>query len=416
MFGVRLAAALLAASVVLSAPARGEGDEAEIAVEIQSADAPLETLEELDAEALGESGTAVSTADGAAASERDADPPATKKSKKKKKKAEAEATPATIPPGKATPPMWRIADEDTQITLLGTFHILPPGLDWRSDALGRALDTADTLWFEAETDTQAAHGETIRLLKTEGFNKGGALLTGMLEPEDAEKLKTVAAGLGLPIAAIDPMRPWQAFLTLSIQFIVAQGFEPGSGLETSLMGEARARGREIKFFETVAAQLAFFTSLPPKVEKDLLVLTLREWDEQTADFNRLFEAWRTGDIATIDSLMNESMRNKTPEVYDVLLTRRNAEWARRIEAAMATPGHAVIAVGAAHLVGADSVPALLQARGIAVERYGVADDAADAANDNAAADSATDSLEASPANDNQPAGETLQPAEADQAN
>ena len=46
-----------------------------------------------------------------------------------------------------------------------------------------------------------------------------------------------------------------------------------------------------------------------------------------------------------------------------MLTRRNAVMAERIEAVLAAPGFHFVAIGAAHLLGTDGVPALLQARG-----------------------------------------------------
>ena len=38
----------------------------------------------------------------------------------------------------ATPAMWRVQDADSDYVLFGTFHILPPDLDWRTDALNEA--------------------------------------------------------------------------------------------------------------------------------------------------------------------------------------------------------------------------------------------------------------------------------------
>lgn len=46
-----------------------------------------------------------------------------------------------------------------------------------------------------------------------------------------------------------------------------------------------------------------------------------------------------------------------------VLTRRNVVMADRIEAVLAKPGFHFVAIGAAHLLGTDGVPALLQARG-----------------------------------------------------
>lgn len=277
---------------------------------------------------------------------------------------------AAPPPGVARPAMWRVADADSEIFLLGTFHILPPNLKWRSNALLRASDQAETIWFEAEVDTPAAREKAMEILRARGLNPPGVTLSGLLSENDAAQLHAIAARLGLRMEQLDRMRPWQAFLALSVQFIASQGFEPGSGVETVLLQEGRARGRQLKFFETVEQQLGLFTSLDPETEKHLLSITLRDWDEQSAEFEALFEAWRAGDVATIDALMNGTMRSEAPDVYEKLIVARNQAWAAKIAREMRGSGRTLVAVGAAHLVGADSVPAMLRAQGFEVTRYG----------------------------------------------
>ena len=280
----------------------------------------------------------------------------------------AAAVPATSE--RASPPIWRLADEDSEIWLLGTFHILPPGLDWRSDAVAAAADAAETYWFEAEVDTPAAQQKTMQIMKLQGRNKPGVTLTSLLGADDGARLAAVAADVGLTMAMLDPMRPWQAFLIISVQFIVAQGFDPAAGVETTLLKEARARGRQLRFFESVDQQLGLFTNLSPQAEKKLLLVTLRDWDKQKADFDALFDAWRTGDAAAIDRLMNEPLLDEAPDIYAILVADRNKVWADQIAEAMSGSGKVLVAVGAGHLVGDGSVPALLREKGFAVERFG----------------------------------------------
>ncbi len=285
---------------------------------------------------------------------------------------------------RATPAMWRVADADSEFILLGTFHILPPELEWRTAALNDAFEKADRVYFEVEADAPNAQATTVRIMMTQGFNPPGAMLSDMLEKADAQKLQQIAKDLNLPFAAIDPMRPWQAFLTLSVQFIVKQGFEPGSGVDSVLLADARTFGKEIRFFETLEQQLRLFTDLDPETEKALLVLMINDWDEEVAAFDKLFTAWRTGDADFIDQEMNATMRDKTPEVFNRLIVERNKAWASEIaDAINSGAGNALVAVGAGHLVGGEySVPALLAGQGFNVSRYGPEETAA--ANDNTA--------------------------------
>ena len=272
----------------------------------------------------------------------------------------------------ATPPMWRVSDADSTATLVGTFYILPPGVDWRSRALATAADRAETTWFEAESDTRPAQAAAAATVKAKGFLKPGERLSKKLKPEDAEKLAAVAAQLGMPLEELDAMRPWHAFLVLSVRGMIADGHQPGAGVERALLDEARQRSRALRFLETTEQQLSIFTRLKPADELALLTLTLREWDDRSADLEATIAAWKAGDIEALDERMNGLMRREAPGVYQAIIVARNKAWANQVAAALAGPDDALIAVGASHLVGPDSLVEELAARGFTVERIGEA--------------------------------------------
>jgi uncharacterized protein YbaP (TraB family) len=54
-------------------------------------------------------------------------------------------------------------------------------------------------------------------------------------------------------------------------------------------------------------------------------------------------------------------------LYERLLAGRNRRWTEQILERLAGSGTTVIVVGAGHLTGPDGVPALLRARGLAIE-------------------------------------------------
>ena len=273
----------------------------------------------------------------------------------------------------ATPAMWLVRDDDSEFYLLGTFHILPPALEWKTPSLNAAFDAAQTVYFEVDASGPETQSKTVSVMMVDGFLPTGETLTSVLDPEDAESLKTITQGLGLPLASVDVMRPWQAFLTLSVQFIISQGFDPSSGVDSVLTQDAKADGKELQFFETIEQQLGFFTGLSSKTETDLLAITLRDWDQQIESFDDLFNAWIRGDGDYIDQQMNAALRDEAPNVFDVLLTQRNIAWADRIAADMENgEGVALVAVGAAHLVGDQSVQKLLEEKGFEVSPYGEA--------------------------------------------
>jgi hypothetical protein len=67
------------------------------------------------------------------------------------------------------------------------------------------------------------------------------------------------------------------------------------------------------------------------------------------------------------TMLVDDMTRRTPAFAEHLLVRRNARWARTLDAPLRRGG-AFVAVGAAHLVGPRGLPALLAARGFRVSR------------------------------------------------
>jgi hypothetical protein len=85
--------------------------------------------------------------------------------------------------------------------------------------------------------------------------------------------------------------------------------------------------------------------------------------------DELAKAWIGGDIATIERLGVDEMKKEAPAVYEKLIVQRNIAWSEKIAEMLKGSGVQQIAVGAAHLVGPESVQAQLAKRGIKVERY-----------------------------------------------
>ena len=56
------------------------------------------------------------------------------------------------------------------------------------------------------------------------------------------------------------------------------------------------------------------------------------------------------------------------EFYDALFLNRNTNWVPQIEAMLDEPGNVLIAVGAGHLAGPDSVITMLESKGHTLTR------------------------------------------------
>lgn len=265
----------------------------------------------------------------------------------------------------ADPAIWKASDEDSDVWLFGSVHVLEEGTRWKTQTLEEILDSAAWFYYETPTDAEA-QAEIAQLIGRYGVELGGKKLTDYLDEEQTELLSRVAADLGVPLSSLQQLKPWLANLTLQIMFLQKSGYQPGAGVELSLA--PLTPDEQERFFETAEEQIGFFTGLSEEASVDALVAALHQVEEQPKLFDKLVDAWEAGDLETLNALFNDAMKEAGPEVYQALVVSRNEAWVEEILAMMAGEDDALITVGAGHMVGEAGVPALLEAEGITVER------------------------------------------------
>ncbi len=276
---------------------------------------------------------------------------------------------ATAPnPGTAAgprPALWRLADRDTTIYLFGTIHMLPAGLEWRTPALDRAIASSDALVLETTIASDPASAAAV-MLKL-GTSPGLPPLAERMPPEKREALAKLIAATGVPARALDRLETWAAALTLlAIQFR-QMGLDPDLGVEKGLEASYRASAKPISGLETAEQQFGFFDQLSEPAQRTFLIGILDRPEEARTQFEAMLRAWGAGDTDLIAATFDAEIA-MMPELREVLMKRRNAAWADWLEQRMEQPGTVMVAVGAGHLAGQDSVQSMLRAKGLQPKR------------------------------------------------
>jgi len=275
--------------------------------------------------------------------------------------AKESSTQSELPP---QPPMWVVSDADSEITLSPTIHILPDGVNWKSEAMTKRLADAEEVWFEIPLGAEL--DPNIQLATMQLGIAPGSSLSSKLTEEEVVKLKEAIAPLGMPFEAVDAMKPWLAWTMVSVAALVGNGFNPEAGVEKQL--EPLAAGKTIRSLETAQQQLEMLAGLPEDAQLQMLKDTLSELDEMAETVNEMVKDWSVGDVDDLEDEFIDEMKSEMPAVYEAIVKNRNIDWANQIEEELKGSGTDFIAVGAAHLVGDDSVQAILKARGITVKR------------------------------------------------
>jgi uncharacterized protein YbaP (TraB family) len=266
----------------------------------------------------------------------------------------------------AKPAMWKVSDRDTDIYLFGTVHLLPPGTRWRTAKFDKAMNEAGTLVVETiidEKNPQPFVAELIRLSVRPGLPP----ILDRVRPEKRAALQAVITKSGIPIAALNTLETWAAaFQLLQLQF-KELGVSGTDGVELNLRTSFAAAGKPVQQLETNAQQLGFFDTLPEAAQRELLEGAIEEPAKAKVQFDAMVAAWMSGNVDAIGRTFNAEFQS-SPDLKQALLLRRNANWSYWLHSRLAQPGTVLVAVGAGHLAGSDSVVEMLKKRGLRVQR------------------------------------------------
>lgn len=271
-------------------------------------------------------------------------------------------------PQPETPPapaLWQIESANGEVEgwLFGTIHALPDGTSWRTDVFEEALAQADILAVEiADFDNP----EIFRQLAT---TRGLGPLRQRVSPDYRKPLHRMMLSAGFSEGRFSDVEDWAAAITLAQ---IGRDANPANGVDQALIRAARdpftgGRAIEVIELEGAYAQLSIFDRLAASDQKALLHSAIDEFDTPENEAEELRVLWLAGNEEDLEAAVMESFE-ETPGLYKALMTDRNEAMAGKVLAMLDLEEQLFVAVGAAHMLGAVGLPALIRAEGYQVRR------------------------------------------------
>lgn len=272
------------------------------------------------------------------------------------------AAPTAVSAGR--PLLWSLSRGETTIYLLGSMHALTPDVYPLPARIDHAFADAERVVFEVNLDSMQSRALEIVSLAT---IEQGRTLKDLLTPETFALLDRILPGLGVPVERVQRFEPWFVGILLGQITMQRAGFSPQHGIDMHLNGRAKQAGKPTGGLETVDFQLRLFDSVPLADQDLQLRNALAEMDSAPKILHAMKSAWHSGEADELTRIMDRAMA-KQPAMRAVFLIDRNRRWVPQIEAMLQGPDDVLVVVGAAHLVGKESVVELLRARGYTVTR------------------------------------------------
>lgn len=261
--------------------------------------------------------------------------------------------------------LWRVTTPHGGVGyLLGSIHVARGDLFPLADVYDEAFEQAEFVAFEIDLDKVLSMSFAM---VRRGFFWDGRTLEDVLSPALWTRLQEHAADEALDLTLFRRAKPWMMSLILSTLDLQQEGFTGASGVDQVLFDRAKRAGKERRSLETADEQFLFFDGFTPEQQEALLRSALEESVGDSDEIDVMTDAWKRGDVETLDSVLRESGA-QIPGLLERLLVERNRNWIPRIEGWLTEGEPFLVVVGAGHLVGEDSVVQLLREAGYTVER------------------------------------------------
>ena len=256
--------------------------------------------------------------------------------------------------------LWSLKGKTNTVYLLGSVHFLR-----ESERLPAALDAAykdaEVLLMEIDMD-DLDPAETQQITLELGMLPAGQTLEQQLGRPTYARLKTRAQEVGIDPELLNRFKPWFAAMTLVQLQLVKMGLAPKSGIEQRFTSRAVADKKPIHGLETLREQLGMLAGLPDRQQREFLLYSIDDADRMEKEIDELLSAWRRGDSKALAQLLAEGFE-QYPDLYRPLTTDRNRRWVGQVEALLDDRDDYLVVVGTLHLVGKDSLIALLEGQG-----------------------------------------------------
>jgi uncharacterized protein YbaP (TraB family) len=261
--------------------------------------------------------------------------------------------------------LWKVTSPSgSGAYLLGSVHVLTKRFYPLGPAIEEAFADSRTLVEEVDLD-EMNNPATMMGLVGKAMLPQGRTLDQVVSAETFAAVRARADANGVPLMLIQRMKPWMAAVTLTTAELTKAGFDSDLGIDKHFYERAKAAGMPRRALETVAYQFDRLDGLGEALQEESLKALLADIDSQARNVETMATAWRQGDTATLEKLLHEGFSD-SPEVAERLLYERNRNWIPHVETCLADGARCFVVVGAAHLVGPNSLVQLLRDRKLTV--------------------------------------------------
>ena len=264
--------------------------------------------------------------------------------------------------------LWEVKSDTATVYLFGSIHVANKSMYPLPNVVENSFAKSDFLVVEVDQQKVDQVKMQEKLL-TKGMYSGKETLADNISKDTMELLQQFLRKTKIPYPTISKMRPGMVAITLTVARSAQLGFKPEFGIDLYFMNKARGSKRILQL-ETADQQLDLLLGFSD--QNMLLKHTVLSLDELDTMIATMVQAWKKGDVKTIESITFDEKIKEFPEfkkIFEQLFDKRNISMAQKIESYLGKKNTYFVVVGAGHLVSDAGIVALLNKKGYSVKRY-----------------------------------------------
>ena len=261
--------------------------------------------------------------------------------------------------------VWEVEKEGKKLFIGGTCHCLNKE-DYPLPApFDKAYKAAEMLVFECDMDSMQSADFQKKSEKMQRY-ADGTTVKDHLSPKVYGQLEAYCNSNNVVLARFGNFKPPTVMLVLTFIEFQKAGISTAYGVDGHFHRLGKKEGKRMGGLESAESQMELIATMADGIEDEFVLNSLGDMKGAGEKFKEIISAWKKGDSGKLVSLLQDEMVTEFPHLYKKIVVNRNKSWIPEIERLVKTPEREFILVGAAHLVGKDSVLSMLKKRGYTV--------------------------------------------------
>jgi len=262
--------------------------------------------------------------------------------------------------------LWEAEKGTTKIYLFGTIHFSSSNFFPLPAVVEQAFAHSQTIMFEGDHEEESTPIGRSNTLAAAKFPPGDSL-KNHVSSELYSNVQAYLIQAGVNGSYFDSIRPFMISFSLMDHGTAKLGLDMSKSVDGYLWDKAKKEKKRVLPLESLDQKLKLLTNLNDSQQEYMVTETLYQIAETNHIIPDVASAWINGETEKVEKFLFESPR-KHPELEKILLTDRNKKWMPSIETQIKRGETLFIAVGLGHLLGKDSLVAMLSKQGFKIRQ------------------------------------------------